>query len=706
MTRMIQIFKDFINFAIFSQKAIINMKNIILFVLAISLITGCMNRQENIQCSSLGEAILKETIEALQAKYPACPPERITRSVRHAGSLWWSQDGGEDEFKTFCLTHFAGDDDTRYALFGKLDKYFEAMTGHFNWMNLNLMKPVHLKYGDILPIDQMFSGYRPDAHLQNDLFDNKIAFVVALNFPFYSLQEKETLGAGWSRKEWAYARMGDMFTSRAPSELKQNYARIDSEADIYISQYNIHAGKLMNEKGAKLFPDDMVLLAHWNLRDEIKSNYAAGAEGFEKQKMIYRVMRHIIEQTIPQKVIDNPNVDWSPYDNVVKQNGNLADATPEPDARYQKWLNNFNALRAMDEYSSLDTYIRRTFDGGMEIAQADVETLFIKFMSSGVLKEIGALIASRLGRSLEPFDIWYDGFKTRSSINEDLLNEKTRKLYPTAEAMEKDLPNILMKLGYNKERAFEIAEKIAVEPARGSGHAWGAAIKGMKSYLRTRVPDSGMDYKGYNIAIHELGHNVEQTISLYDMDYYTLKRVPNTAFSEALAFIFQRRDLELLGFSETNPLVEVYQTLDLIWQTYEIMGVSLLDMRVWKWLYDNPNADKTQLKHTVIRLANEIWNDYYAPIFGSSDEPVLAIYSHSISNPLYLSNYAFGKIIDFQIIQYMNASVGNFGETVDRMYQLGRLTPNHWMKQTINAEIDIEPMLVAGKKALDMITGN
>ena len=68
-------------------------------------------------------------------------------------------------------------------------------------------------------------------------------------------------------------------------------------------------------------------------------------------------------------------------------------------------------------------------------------------------------------------------------------------------------------------------------------------MKGQRSRLRTRIPSQGMDYKGYNIAIHEFGHNVEQTISLYDVDYYMLNGVPNTAFTEALAFVFQKETL-------------------------------------------------------------------------------------------------------------------------------------------------------------------
>ena len=78
-----------------------------------------------------------------------------------------------------------------------------------------------------------------------------------------------------------------------------------------------------------------------------------------------------------------------------------------------------------------------------------------------------------------------------------------------------------------------------MEPARGSGHALGAARRDDKAHLRTRVGPQGMDYKGYNIAVHEMGHNVEQVFSMTTIDHTLLQGVPNTAFTEALAFVFQ-----------------------------------------------------------------------------------------------------------------------------------------------------------------------
>ena len=111
------------------------------------------------------------------------------------------------------------------------------------------------------------------------------------------------------------------------------------------------------------------------------------------------------------------------------------------------------------------------------------------------------------------------------------LDEMVAKKYPTAQAYQQDIPNLLMKLGFSSERAQYLARNIAVDPARGAGHAMGAAMRGEKAHLRTRVEKAGMNYKSFNVAAHEMGHNVEQTLSLNDVDHIFLKGVPNTAFN-------------------------------------------------------------------------------------------------------------------------------------------------------------------------------
>ena len=173
-------------------------------------------------------------------------------------------------------------------------------------------------------------------------------------------------------------------------------------------------------------------------------------------------------------------------------------------------------------------------------------------VTSPQVAQIAKLIESRLGRPLEPFDVWYNGFRPGSKYTEAQLDEIVAKRYPTADAYKRDIPNLLMKLGFSSERAQYVANNIIVDPARGSGHAMGAEMRTEKAHLRTRVEKTGMNYKGFNIAVHEMGHNVEQTFSLNDVDHTLLAGVPNTAFTEALAFVFQGHDLELIGLQSPD----------------------------------------------------------------------------------------------------------------------------------------------------------
>lgn len=644
--------------------------------------------------ASIDPSVIQSTISTLTSRDNS-NKQSIEKGVSQVARLWLETDGDEKAFRSFCEDNYIADPDEKYQVFLKISDYLEGISGHFNEMSLRLQKNLQLDNGPLHPIDEKFGSYSPSSHLSDDLYNNKIAFIIALNFPHLTLEEKEALGT--DRKAWAYARLGDMFTERIPAALLQAASNAESDADIYISQYNIYMGHVMNKKGQHLFPKDMILLSHWNLRDEIKANYNKGKEGLDKQRTVYEVMKRIISQDIPVEVINSGIYEWNPYTNMVQQENKEVKTTPESTVRYQKMLNNFKAMQDIDKYTG-NTYIDRKFNDDMEVALQDVEKLFDEFLSATELKEIGKTISKRLGRKLEAYDIWYDGFKARSNLDETKLDAQTQALYPDAAALDKKLPDILMKLGFSAERANYLADKITVDAARGSGHAWGASMKGQQSRLRTRIPAAGMNYKGYNIAIHEFGHNVEQTLSLYDVDYYMLSGVPNTAFTEALAFVFQKRDLEILDITDPNPEKQAMEILDKVWSMYEICGVSMLDISVWKWMYAHPDATAEQLKEATIALSKEIWNKYYAPVFGVKDETVLAVYSHMISYPLYLSAYAFGQIIEFQLDQYLEGK--NFANEVERIFRQGRLTPNQWMILATGSPLTVEPMLEAVRQVI------
>ena len=489
-------------------------------------------------------------------------------------------------------------------------------------------------------------------------------------------------------------------------------ARATADADRYIAGYNIWMHHLRDEDGKRLFPSGMRLLSHWNLRDQIKADYGE-PDGFTRQRMIARVMEHIVAQTIPAAVIDNPSVDWSPYSNRVEASpvkdsdrapaaGRLS-AGPEPDRRYAVLLECFRAVRKLDPYApTAPTHMARMFNENRELPEARVRSMFEQVVGSPLVPRVAALIERRLGRPLEPFDIWYSGFRSRGRYTEAQLDEITRKKYPNSEAYHSDMPRMFEALGFTPERARYLAENIVVDPARGSGHAWGSQLRTAPAHLRTRVGAAGMDYKGYNIAVHEMGHNVEQTFSLKSMDRWLLNGVPNTAFTEAIAFVFQAKDLQLLGLAEQQTGEDALTTLNDFWATCEIAGVALVDMAVWRWMYDHPDATPAALKAAVTAIARDTWNRYYAPVFKKRDITLLGIYSHMIDSFLYLPDYPIGHLIAHQLEEHFRKA-GKIGPEVERVTRQGRLTPDLWMRGATGAPVGPEALLQAAAKALDAV---
>ena len=240
---------------------------------------------------------------------------RMERGVKQAAALWTEEDGSAEDFKAFVEANYARTEEERTALFESLSRMMEKLNESADMLTVELLKPTQLtNAGEPTEIDWIMSGYDTRAHLMDDLFANKVAFITILNFPFYSLEEKNTLGREWSRREWAEARLGDVFTSRVPAKIQARLTETMAAAENYIADYNICMDRLRTEDGRQLFPDGMKLLSHWNLRDELKVDY----NDQEKQEMIYQVMQRIVRQEIPQEVINNPEPIWYPYSNKVE----------------------------------------------------------------------------------------------------------------------------------------------------------------------------------------------------------------------------------------------------------------------------------------------------------------------------------------------------------------------------------------------------
>jgi hypothetical protein len=633
---------------------------------------------------------------------------RIERGVDQVAALWRASDG---DLAEFCLAQFVAEPAAVDALFARLEAQLEQVDGHMLEIGRSVRWATEVESGPILPVDRLLAGFDPGARVTEDLFASKVAFAALLNFPLTSLADRLRDGAGYSRRAWAEVRLTGRFDKRVPGDIVQRFTAASAAADQYIAEYNLWMHHVLGEDGKRRFPPGKRLISHWNLRDELKANYA-DKDVTAKQRTIVAIMQRIVTQTIPKAVIDNPRLDWNPFTNAVtaappdsierdapgERAAEPSDAR-EPDTRFAHVLALFHAARRADPFAPVaPTHIARAFDDA-EVPEQRVRALLVEILESPLVGQVAAEAERRLGRKLEPQDIWYEF--GGGEVAEAELDKATRARYPKAEAFAADLPRIFRDLGFSADKARFLTERIAVDPSRGAGHALGAERRGDKAHLRTRVEAGGMDYKGYNIAVHELGHNVEQTFSLYSVDHTLLAGVPNTAFTEALAFLFQARDLALLGRPARGGDVKKLEVLDKFWNTREIAGSALVELDVWRWLYDHPQATAAELRETTVRLARETWNRYYAPVLGGKDTALLGIYSHTIAAPLYLFNYVLGHLIAFQLeghVAGMNRTA--FARDFERISTFGRVTPDLWMKNATGAPVGSHPLLEATARAL------
>ncbi len=126
--------------------------------------------------------------------------------------------------------------------------------------------------------------------------------------------------------------------------------------------------------------------------------------------------------------------------------------------------------------------------------------------------------------------------------------------------------------------------------------------------------------------------------------------------------------------------------------------VAILDMEIWHWMYDHPEASIAELREAVVHLAHGVWNRYYASVFGVRDVVLHAIYSHIIAYGLYTPDYPLGFIITSQVESYVKSR--DLATEMERMCRLGRLAPDVWMRQAVGDTISSVALLEAAETAL------
>ena len=76
-----------------------------------------------------------------------------------------------------------------------------------------------------------------------------------------------------------------------------------------------------------------------------------------------------------------------------------------------------------------------------------------------------------------------------------------------------------------------------------------------------------------------------------------------------------------------------------------------------------------------------------------------------VNAPMYLPNYPLGHLIHFQIEQHLAqySNPRDFADELVRIYTIGRVTPEEWMRRALGSPISTRPVLEAVDKALEKL---
>jgi hypothetical protein len=518
-------------------------------------------------------------------------------------------------------------------------------------------------------------------------YTSGLAYFLKLNFPVWSLTEKQQMHSGWDRNQWIMSAIGSYYPGKMVARNPALSSR-QSEFRGYMDTYFFDMERIMGAKGNYPFDERLSLHSHRGLRDNTKEEYTKEG-GFDRQKLTDEVLVKIFTGEVPVRFLSDTNTRWNPSKNELfvpegRKLKKLKEYDIESDRRYEGLKNLFRIEQGVDSvYGDGSTYITRTFERA-RLTVGETEKIIEEFLSTPLTKDVSKLIAKKLDRKLYPFDVWYSGFQEQSYYSAAFLDSLTRARYPYPKALEDDIKNILVRMGFPEEEAAIIGDRVDV-------HA----------VVTTMFGTDGLDYKGYRVAMHELGHVVCGVYCTYYVDNFLLAGVPTGGITEGFAEVMAYKNIEGLALfpysdEEKNHLL----ALATFWYLYEMGGNALTDIRTWKWMYENPDATVNELKSAVLEISAQIWNSYFSENFGGiRDSHILSVYNHFITGDLYLFNYFLGGIVSYQLVDAFGRDGLAMG--MKEASREGVTLPEVWMQKAVGRGFSLKPLFEGVDDAID-----
>lgn len=639
----------------------------------------------------ISESDRQTAIAAIVAAHGEAARHDATAGVKRVADRWSATDGDAAAFRGLCEKHFVSDAALRTRLLARLEESLRQIGGHLYEMRRSLRRWNDLVGDECAGVDDVLASFDPAPDLSDQLYRQKVAFIALLNFDRPDLRAMLAGGDSWSVEQWAAARVAQQFGPRVPTELADHARRVGHEAQNFVAKFHVPVGTMVDAKGKRWFEPDRALLAHWLVREEIKAGYG-DPDGLDKQHALMWVMARHIDGTIPRSVMERTSAGaaWDPARNTVGGKPVVEADTIGPE-RYQHILAHHGVAARFDVlYPEAPTAIARKFDLAREIPETDVERLLIDLLEHPVRAPLASFLRTRLGRALEPQDIYFEDVAESKPAAE--LNAAVKARFADELAFQAALPEVLRGLGFPAAEADFLGARIKVEIAKGSGHAMRPMLGEYGAWLRTNRLKDELGWDGFDTAMHELGHNLEQLYSAFNAPRPALQNVPNTACTEAFAFLYQSLAKRVLGIEDTADLQHA-QDIDAVatmLAARQIAGPSLVELRMWRWIYANPGATPAALRDATLAIAADVWTRYYQQDFGPDHTHILAAYQHMVGHPLYLADYTLGHVISHQIRSHMHGK--DLATETKRICSIGRVTPDLWMRRAVGSGVAVAPL--------------
>jgi hypothetical protein len=647
----------------------------------------------------ISDKTVKKLQDELIKKYGALDKERIYKGTGQLARNWRKTDGTNDDFFKFCTDNFLTGSELKEN-FLKIQNNLEIQNGYLSKIRYRFNESDNFTYTREVKADAFFRKSIPSV----DPYKEKLALFIQLNFPFYDLAEKRQNKNVWDREKWAMVRLGDLYAYRWDPDFKTEADDEVKEFQKYMGKYFFRMDHISMQDGSYPFKQPLTLHCHFGLRDNLKEDYTRPG-GLARQEITGKLVESITQGIVPVEFIQDTTTRWNPWTNQLFRfemgKPVQIEYTTEGTKRYAGLLAEFKNRSSNDKlFPNGSTVIQRTFENA-NFQPEEVESLIRNFLSDPVIVSVGNLISRRLGRPLQPFDIWYSGFQAQSAFPANTLDSLTRSKYPNPAALQKDIPSILFKMGFSQPEAEYIGQHTIVRPIQSGGYSDQPPMRRDTALMTTVFNTSGLDFKAFRIAMHELGHVVCGVYSTSEIDNFILADVPTSGITEGIAEMMAYKNVEGLGLKHgSSEEQKDMLALATLWYLVDLGGQSLTEIETWKWMYAHPQATPEELQMAVLDISGGIWNKYYSPVFGGiKDQHILSIYNHFITGSLYLYNYFLGDAIMFQL--YDAYMPDNLAEGLKKACMEGQTLPELWMKHATGNELSLEPLLKTVREAIN-----